>query len=121
MGPRLIRQNDGPFSAKGPGLEQASRDYLTNDYGAVVAYAPALDTGPLDPALPLRFQGQGIAPSKLPVGELWTGPGGRVGSRLGNEIGTDARLWGRCGLSHQSSAILTGGEIDPGSWLGDKN
>lgn len=70
MGPRLIRQNDGPFSAKGPGLEQASRDYLANDYGAVVAYAPALDAGPLDPALLLRFQGQGIAPSKLPVGQL---------------------------------------------------
>ncbi len=42
----------------------------------MVAYAPALGTGPLDPALPLRFQGQGIAPSKLPVGELWTGSGG---------------------------------------------
>ncbi|WP_339010798.1 hypothetical protein [Aeromonas popoffii] len=76
MGPRLIRQNDGPFSAKGPGLEQASRDYLAKDYGAVVAYAPALGTGPLDPALPLRFQGQGIAPSKLPVGQLGLAQGG---------------------------------------------
>ncbi|MGY3961525.1 DUF3142 domain-containing protein [Aeromonas popoffii] len=43
-----------------PVLQQAERLYLHQG-----------EIGPLDPALPLRFQGQGIAPSKLPVGELW--------------------------------------------------
>ena len=43
-----------------PVLQQAERLYLHQG-----------EIGPLDSALPLRFQGQGIAPSKLPVGELW--------------------------------------------------
>ncbi|MDR6996899.1 DUF3142 domain-containing protein [Aeromonas salmonicida] len=43
-----------------PVLQQADRLYLHQG-----------EIGPLNPALPLRFQGQGIAPSKLPVGELW--------------------------------------------------
>nr|WP_248281015.1 DUF3142 domain-containing protein [Aeromonas sp. DNRA1] len=43
-----------------PVLQQAERLYLHQG-----------EIGPLDARQPVRFQGQGIAPSKLPVKELW--------------------------------------------------